>query len=69
MISGCSYFLVFNTVLHRVWNVCCWVEGGSHPFYGKLRGEAENFVNSKKGIRYFPQKFSPFHHHPPGDKK
>ena len=73
MICGCSYFLVFNTVLHSVWNIYCWVEGGggSHPFYDKLRGEAQSFVNFKKGIRYFPQNLFPFSPPPPPprDKK
>ena len=70
MICGCSYFLVFNTVLHSVWNIYCWVEGGgSHPFYRKLRGEAQSFVNFKKGIRYFPQNLFPFSPPPPSEIK
>ena len=46
-----------------------WGGGESHPFYGKLRGEAQSFVNFKKGIKYFPQNLFPFSPQPPPEIK
>ena len=41
----------FSTQFYIVFGISIvgW-RGGSHPFYGKLRGEAQSFVNFKKGI-------------------
>ena len=60
----------FSTQFYIVFGISIvgW-RGGSHPFHGKLRGEAQSFVNFKKGIRYFPQNLFPFSPPTPGDKK
>ena len=59
----------FSTQFYIVFGISIVGWRGSHPFYGKLRGEAQSFVNFKKGSGIFHKTFSPFHHHPPGDKK
>ena len=61
----------FSTQFYIVFGISIvgWRGGGSHPFYGKLRGEAQSFVNFKKGIRYFPQNLFPFSPPPPPEIK
>ena len=61
----------FSTQFYIVFGISIVGRGGgeSHPFYGKLRGEAQSFVNFKKGIKYFPQNLFPFLPPPPRDKK
>ena len=64
MICGCSYFLVFNTVLHSVWNIYCWVEGRI-LFMVSCEGKHKVLLILKRGSGIFHKSFSPFHHHPP----